>query len=74
MDPAKQQPKAAKAMQEGFAKGMTCIDCHTGIAHHLPHDPLDDDDDTDTAKPDAAKDAAAPAAAPKAEPVKEEKK
>jgi nitrate/TMAO reductase-like tetraheme cytochrome c subunit len=31
MDFAKQRPEAAKAMQEGFAKGMTCIDCHTGM-------------------------------------------
>ena len=42
MDFAKQRPEAGKAMQEGFAKGMTCIDCHTGIAHYLPKEPDDD--------------------------------
>ncbi|MDE2362194.1 MAG: NapC/NirT family cytochrome c [Hyphomicrobiales bacterium] len=59
MDPSKQKPKAAKEMQEGFAKGMTCIDCHKGIAHHLPKDPLDDDDDTTASKaPPAAQEPA----------------
>jgi len=26
--------------QDAFAKGMTCIDCHQGIAHALPDDYL----------------------------------
>jgi len=34
-------------MQEAFKNGMTCIDCHKGIAHQLPTDP---DDDTDTSE------------------------
>jgi cytochrome c-type protein NapC len=36
MEPAKQSPAAAAAMQAGFSAGMTCIDCHKGIAHKLP--------------------------------------
>jgi len=38
MDPAKQKP-GAKAMMEGLKAGLTCIDCHRGIAHHLPKFP-----------------------------------
>jgi len=29
-------PKAAQTMQEGLARGETCIDCHKGIAHKMP--------------------------------------
>ncbi len=47
MDPHKQKPEAAAMMQEAFKNGMTCIDCHKGIAHQLPKDP---DDDTDTSE------------------------
>ncbi|SFC62305.1 NapC/NirT family cytochrome c [Tropicimonas isoalkanivorans] len=36
MNFALQAPEAAKRMQEGFANGDTCIDCHKGIAHKLP--------------------------------------
>ena len=42
MDPAKQHASASKKMIEGQKAGKTCIDCHKGIAHHLPkeyHDP-----------------------------------
>jgi cytochrome c-type protein NapC len=42
MDPTKQHPSAVKKMAEGQKQGKTCIDCHKGIAHHLPkeyHDP-----------------------------------
>ncbi len=35
MDPHKQS-EAAQIMQEALKNGMTCIDCHKGIAHHLP--------------------------------------
>jgi cytochrome c-type protein NapC len=28
--------RSVKAHQEGFAEGLTCIDCHKGIAHQLP--------------------------------------
>ncbi|SDJ23129.1 NapC/NirT family cytochrome c [Aliiruegeria lutimaris] len=31
-----QSADAAKRMQEGFANGDTCIDCHKGIAHKMP--------------------------------------
>jgi cytochrome c-type protein NapC len=44
MDPHKQKPEAASAMQAGFKAGMTCIDCHKGIAHQLPKDPDDTDE------------------------------
>ena len=35
MDPHKQS-QAAQMMQEALKNGLTCIDCHKGIAHHLP--------------------------------------
>jgi cytochrome c-type protein NapC len=35
MDPAKHQP-ASHVMMLQLATGATCIDCHKGIAHHLP--------------------------------------
>jgi cytochrome c-type protein NapC len=44
MDPHKQKPEAAKMMQDGFKAGLTCIDCHKGIAHQLPKDPDDTDE------------------------------
>jgi cytochrome c-type protein NapC len=42
MDPHKQSA-AAQIMTEAMKNGLTCIDCHKGIAHHLPKQP----DDTD---------------------------
>jgi cytochrome c-type protein NapC len=39
MDPHKQNPRAREAMAKGQKEGKTCIDCHKGIAHHLPHIP-----------------------------------
>ena len=42
MDPHKQSA-AAQIMTEAIKNGMTCIDCHKGIAHRLPKQP----DDTD---------------------------
>lgn len=45
MDPHKQTEAAQKVMAEGFKAGMTCIDCHKGIAHHLPKFPEEDEDD-----------------------------
>jgi cytochrome c-type protein NapC len=42
MDPHKQSA-AAQIMPEAMKNGLTCIDCHKGIAHHLPKQP----DDTD---------------------------
>ena len=36
MDFEKQEERAADRHEEAFDKGMTCIDCHKGIAHQLP--------------------------------------
>jgi cytochrome c-type protein NapC len=33
---ARQDERAARAHQQGFAEGKTCIDCHKGIAHKTP--------------------------------------
>lgn len=50
MDPQKQRPASVAAnMPEAIKNGLTCIDCHKGIAHHLPKFP-DDDDDADKEK------------------------
>ncbi len=37
MDPHKQS-QAAQIMPEALKNGLTCIDCHKGIAHHLPQE------------------------------------
>jgi nitrate/TMAO reductase-like tetraheme cytochrome c subunit len=51
MDPEKQRPASVAAnMPEAMAKGATCIDCHKGIAHHMPKFPDDDDDEAEKAK------------------------
>ena len=41
MNPEKQRPMAQKIHQSPAVQGgqMTCIDCHKGIAHHLPKEP-----------------------------------
>jgi len=36
MDPEKQSLHARREHEAGFKAGQTCIDCHMGIAHHLP--------------------------------------
>ena len=36
MDYAEQNKRSAAAHQDGFNAGLTCIDCHKGIAHTLP--------------------------------------
>lgn len=36
MDYTKQGRRGSQAHMEGFDKGLTCIDCHKGIAHSLP--------------------------------------
>ena len=36
MDIHKQSEAAQKVMAPGLKAGLTCIDCHMGIAHHLP--------------------------------------
>lgn len=44
MDPKKQSAAAIAAnMPDAVKNGMTCIDCHKGIAHHLPKFPDDDE-------------------------------
>ena len=45
MDPRKQKPKAQKHHAEAKQQGKTCIDCHKGIAHLLPKEYKDPDDD-----------------------------
>jgi cytochrome c-type protein NapC len=40
MDPHK-QTEAARIMPEAIKAGLTCIDCHKGIAHHLPAEPAE---------------------------------
>jgi cytochrome c-type protein NapC len=36
MDYAKQEPRSSKRHEEAAAAGQSCIECHKGIAHHLP--------------------------------------
>ena len=36
MDFTLQEERAAKRHQQAIDKGMTCIDCHKGVAHELP--------------------------------------
>lgn len=36
MDPERQERVSARRHEKAFKKGETCIDCHKGIAHHLP--------------------------------------
>ena len=36
MDPARMKAAAVRNHQQGQQEGKTCIDCHKGIAHHLP--------------------------------------
>lgn len=44
MDPQKQKPAAVAAnMAESMKNGLTCIDCHRGIAHKLPKFPDEDE-------------------------------
>ena len=45
MDFHKQSRRGAEKMQEGLKEGKTCIDCHKGIAHKLPKEYVDVDDD-----------------------------
>ena len=41
MDSRKQSPFAASAHETANNEGLTCIDCHKGIAHELPEAFLD---------------------------------
>jgi nitrate/TMAO reductase-like tetraheme cytochrome c subunit len=44
MNPHKQTEAAAKAMDAGFKSGLTCIDCHKGVAHKLPKMPDEEEE------------------------------
>jgi nitrate/TMAO reductase-like tetraheme cytochrome c subunit len=44
-DVHKQTENAQKVMGPGLQAGLTCIDCHKGIAHKLPKMPDDDEDE-----------------------------
>lgn len=43
MDTEKQKQRGRKQHEMAIADNMTCIDCHKGIAHHLPEDMTDED-------------------------------
>jgi len=38
MDYDKQEPRSADRHEQAADEGLTCIDCHKGIAHRLPHE------------------------------------
>ena len=38
MEKEKQRPRAQKRHAEAQQQGLTCIDCHKGVAHLLPDD------------------------------------
>jgi nitrate/TMAO reductase-like tetraheme cytochrome c subunit len=44
MDIHKQSEAAQKVMEPGLKAGLTCIDCHKGIAHHLPKMPDEEEE------------------------------
>jgi nitrate/TMAO reductase-like tetraheme cytochrome c subunit len=39
MDPERQGQMARRQHEKAASKGMTCIECHQGIAHNLPPEP-----------------------------------
>jgi cytochrome c-type protein NapC len=43
MDPEKQKQRARKQHENAQADGMTCIDCHKGIAHKPVHQGLEEE-------------------------------
>lgn len=43
MDTEKQKQRGRKQHEMAIEDNMTCIDCHKGIAHHLPEDMTDED-------------------------------
>lgn len=45
MSPEAQKQSVYKKHMEAKAEGKTCIDCHKGIAHHLPKEYHDPDED-----------------------------
>ncbi len=51
MNSDKQKQRARKQHENAQRDGMTCIDCHKGIAHHLPQNmPEEEDEDEDAAE------------------------
>ena len=44
MDPEKQKQRARKQHENAQEDGMTCIDCHKGIAHKPVHQGLEDEE------------------------------
>ena len=44
MDYDKQEPRSSERHEQAEEAGLTCIDCHKGIAHRLPreYDPEQD--------------------------------
>ena len=50
MDIHNQSEAAQKVMTPGLKAGLTCIDCHQGIAHHMPKMPDEDEPDKASAK------------------------
>ncbi|HYG86893.1 MAG TPA: NapC/NirT family cytochrome c, partial [Azospirillum sp.] len=70
----KQKQRAKKQHEMAKADGMTCIDCHKGIAHKPVHQLLDEEEDkggkvADKAKPVQTAAAVTPAAAPAPAPA-----
>jgi cytochrome c-type protein NapC len=45
MDPKKQHPRGRKKMEQAQKEGKTCIDCHKGIAHLLPKEFKEDEEE-----------------------------
>jgi cytochrome c-type protein NapC len=43
MDPEAQERVSARRHEKAFKQGGTCIDCHKGIAHHLPEGYVEDE-------------------------------
>ncbi len=48
-----QKRRATKRHKDAQAEGLTCIDCHKGIAHRAVHKLLGEDDDPYDGKPDS---------------------
>lgn len=49
MDLSEQDRTARKKHSRAIDEGQTCIDCHKGIAHELPDEPEDEDEDISAA-------------------------
>jgi len=45
MDPKKQHPRGRNKMAQGQKEGKTCIDCHKGVAHLLPKEFKEDEEE-----------------------------